>query len=113
MTLQHIHLSLDPRAAARLTLLAEEHQMSLPGLIAEVLDRYMDDVHHLEAQADAGETCDYAMQQEPPQEFSPLRAWVGMSPEARWDAAERGLVQPPWAELEAAETADDANLTRH
>ena len=107
MTLK-IHLSLEPRAAARLSLLAEEHQLTLPDLIMDVLDQYLDDILHLEAQADAGETFDYTLQQERPQDFSPLRAWAGMSPEARWDAVERGLVQPPWAELEAAETADDA-----
>ena len=108
MHLQRILLSLDPRAAARLTLLAEEHQMSLPDLITDVLDQHLDDVLHRRAQDDAGKTFDYTQQQERPQDFSPLLAWVSMSPEARWDAAERGLVQPPWAELEAAETADDA-----
>ena len=108
MHLQRILLSLDPRAAARLTLLAEEHQMSLPDLITDVLDQHLDDVLHRRAQDDAGETFDYTLQQEQAEEFSPLWAWLRMSPEARWDAAERGLVQPPWAELEAAETADDA-----
>ena len=107
MTLEQIHIFLDPRAVARLTLLAEEQQMTLPGLITVALDRHLDDVHHLEAQGDAGETFDYTLQQQA-EAFSPLLAWVSMSPEARWDAAERGLVQPPWAELEAAETADDA-----
>ena len=113
MNLQRILLSLDPRAAARLALLAEEHQMSLPDLITDVLDQHLDDVRHLEAQADAGETFAHTLQQEQAEAFSPLLAWLRMSPEARWDASERGLVQPPWAELEAAETADDANLTRH
>ena len=113
MTLEQIHLFLDPRAVARLTLLAEEQQMTLPGLITDALDRHLDDVLHRRTQAAAGETCDYAMQQEQAEEFPSLLAWLRMSPEARWYAAERGLVQPPWAELEAAETADDANLTRH
>ena len=108
MTLEQIHLFLDPRAVARLTLLAEEQQMTLPGLITDALDRHLDDVRHLEAQADAGETFAHTLQQEQAEAFSPLLAWLRMSPEARWDASERGLVQPPWAELEAAETADDA-----
>ena len=108
MTLEQIELSLDPRVVARLKLLAEEQRITLADLIAVVLNQHVDDVHHLEAQVDAGETTDYTLQQEQAGEFSPLLAWLRMSPEARWDAVERGLVQPPWAELEAAETADDA-----
>ena len=113
MNLKQIELSLDPRVVARLKLLAEEQRITLADLIAVVLNQHVDDVHHLEAQANAGETFDYTLLLRQAEEFSPLLAWLRMSPEARWDAVERGLVQPPWAELEAAETADDANLTRH
>ena len=67
-------------------LLAEEHQMSLPDLITDVLDQHLDDVRHLEAQADAGETFAHTLQQEQAEAFSPLLAWLRMSPEARWDA---------------------------
>ena len=107
MTLEQIHIFLDPRKVLRLTLLAEEQRITLADLIAVVLDQHLDDVHHLEAQVDAGETTDYTLLLQA-EEFSSLLAWLRMSPEARWDAVERGLVQPPWAELEAAETADDA-----
>ncbi len=109
-----IHLSLDPGAVAALTMLAEEQRLTLADLIRDVLDRHLDDLRHRRAEggADAGdgETFAYTMQQqraEGAEEFDPLRAWLRLSPEARWYAAERGLVQPPWAELEAAETADD------
>ena len=111
MNLQRIHLFLDPRAAARLSLLAEEHQLTLPDLIMDVLDQYLDDVLHLKAQAEVKANIGVGIadaRQQQAEDFSPLLAWLRMSPEARWDAAERGLVQPPWAELEAAETADDA-----
>ena len=108
-----VHISLYPRTVLHLRRLAEEQRITLADLIAVVLDQHVDDVHHLEAQANAGETFDYTLLLQQAEEFSPLLAWLRMSPEARWDAVERGLVQPPWAELEAAETADDANLTRH
>ena len=104
MNLKQIHLSLDPRAVARLALLAEEQQMTLAGLIAVVLDRHLDDVLHLKAQAEVKANIGVGIadaRQQQAEEFSPLWAWLRMSPEARWDAAERGLVQPPWAELEA------------
>ena len=103
-----IHLTLDPRAVARLTMLAEERKMTLVDLITDVLDQYPDDVRHQMTQVDAGETCAYALQPDRAEEVDPLQAWLRMSPEARWYAEERGLVQPPWAELEAAEAANDA-----
>ena len=103
-----IHLTLDPRAVARLNLLAEEQRMTLDDLIRAVLDQHLDDVRHQRTQADAGETCDYTLQRERAERFDPLLAWLGMSPAARWYASERGLVQPPWAELEAASAANGA-----
>ena len=107
MNLKSIYLTLDPRTAARLTLLAEELRMTLPDLITDVLDQHLDDVCHLKAQADAGDggTCAYAMQPDQSEKLGALQAWLRLSPQARWDAVERGLVQPPWAELEAAEAA--------
>ena len=103
-----IHLTLDPRAVARLNLLAEEQRMTLVDLVTDVLHRYLDDVRHQMTQADAGEPFTRRLQQERAERFDPMLAWLGMSPEARWYAEERGLVQPPWAELEAAEAANDA-----
>lgn len=105
-----IHLSLDPGAVAALTMLAEEQRLTLADLIRDVLDRHLDDLRHRRAEggADAGdgETFAYTMRQQGAERFDPLRAWLSLSPEARLYAAERGLVQAPWAELEAAETAD-------
>ena len=111
MDLQHIHLSLDSHAVTRLTRLAEQRQLTLADLIRNILNQHLDDVRHRRADApadDGSETFVYTMQQDQAAEFDPLRAWLGLSPEARWDAAERGLVRLPWAEMEAAETADDA-----
>ena len=114
MNLHRIHISLDPRAVLHLRLLADEQQMPLVDLIRDVLDQHLlDDVRDLTGGPKAGtqgagaasETFAYALPQERAEERNALRAWVSMSPEARWYAAERGLVQPPWAELEAAETA--------
>ena len=106
MDLDRIHLSLDPGAAAQLTLLAEERRLTLVDLIRDVLDQHLDDVRHRRAEGEAGYGDSFAYTRQQAQEFDPLRAWVRMSPQARWYAAERGLVQPPWAELEAAETAE-------
>ena len=108
MNLKRVHLYLDPGAVARLTLLAEEQQITLVDLIRDVLDQHLNDVLHHRAQADAGEPSACAMPQDRAAEFDPLRAWTGMSPEARVYAAKHGLVQPPWAELEAAEAANGA-----
>ena len=110
MNLHCIHLSLDPRAVLHLSLLADEQQMPLVDLIRNVLDQHvLDDVRNRRTQGGAegaaSETFAYALPQERAEERNALRAWVRLSPEARWYAAERGLVQPPWAELEAAETA--------
>ena len=110
MNLHRIHLSLDPRAVLHLRLLADEQQMPLVDLIRNVLDQHvLDDVRNRRTQGGAdgaaSETFAYALPQERAEERNALRAWVRLSPEARWYAAERGLVQPPWAELEAAETA--------
>ena len=102
MNLTRVNLSLDPRTVAHLTLLAEEQQTTLVDLIRDVLDQHLlDDVRNRRTQGGAegaaGETFAYALPQEWAEEISTLRAWVSMSPEARWYAAERGLVQPPWA----------------
>ena len=103
-----IHLTLDPRAVARLNLLAEEQRMTLVDLVTDVLDEYLDDVRHQMAQADAGEPFTRTLQQERAERFDPLLAWLRMSPEARVYSSEHGLVEPPWAELEAAEAAISA-----
>ena len=36
-----------------------------------------------------------------------LQAWLTLTPEARWYAAENGLVRLPWQALEAAEQAGE------
>ena len=111
MNLILVHISLYPRTVLHLRRLAEEQQMTLADLITVALDQYLDDVLHLKAQAEVKANIGVGIadaRQQQAEEFSPLLAWLRMSPEARWDAVERGLVQPPWAELEAAETADDA-----
>ena len=105
MNLHRIHLSLDPRAVLHLRLLADEQQMPLVDLIRHVLDDVRNRRTQGGAEGAASETFAYALPQERAEERNALRAWVRLSPEARWYAAERGLVQPPWAELEAAETA--------
>ena len=111
MNLKRFQLSLDPRMVMHLRLLAEEEQLSLVELIREVLHQYLrQDVRNRRnrggAEVVAGEAFAYAPRQEQAEDREALRAWIALSPEARWHAAENGLVQPPWPALEAAEQAD-------
>lgn len=111
MNLKDVLLSLDPRVVTHLRLLAREKQLSLVELIRDVLNQYLrQDIRNRRnqggAQAVAGEAFAYALRQEQAEDRDTLRAWLTLSPEARWYAAENGLVRLPWAALEAAEQAD-------